>query len=127
VRKLTRFGPPLVMLLASMSLVHYAVFWGGDWLFAPRLWWLTTLLGGAALFFPVAAWYYFGSSKAPILTLAWTIIAVNAGNIALARSIDLSKLSYSQGFNAEMAMLFLPPLAYFTAVWICRLTPKRKG
>lgn len=110
--------------MASMSLVHYAVFWGGDWLYAPRLWWLTTILGGAALFFPAAAWYYFGSSKAPILTLAWTILAVNAGNIALVRSIDLSKLSYAQGFNAEMAMLSLPLLAYFAAVWVSRLTPK---
>jgi hypothetical protein len=118
--------PVLMMLLAALAAVQFVIFWAADWLYSPRLWWLTNLIGGAMLFPPLAAWYYLGRSRAPITALALVLIMIEAGGTAAAGNPDLSRLSYSQGFTVEFAMLVLPAAAYFIAATISRAAMRRQ-
>jgi hypothetical protein len=118
VRKLISLLPPLLLLLASLAALQFIVFWAADWLYTPRLWWLTVILCGGALTLPVIAWYYFGRSQAPLMVLALVVLLIGLGSIFAARSLDLSRLSYSQGFTVEITMMVVPAVAYFIAAGV---------
>jgi len=116
---------PLLLLSGCLAAVHHLVFWMANWQFLPRLAWLIVLLCALGAFPLVAAWYYCGRSRAPILAGTLAVIAVDALSIGGAGGLNLSRLSYTQGFNAEIAMLMLPLVAYFGAFALSRLGRQR--
>jgi len=110
-----------VLALACLGAVHYLVFWGGFWQFAPRLWWLTVFIGGLLLFPLVGLWYLLGHTRAALLAACISVIAIDAVAMAAAGGPDLSRLSLSQGFALEIAVLALPAGAYFATLGISLL------
>ncbi len=123
--RLSRLVVPLILIAGSLAAVHHTVFWMANWQFSPRLAWLTVLLCGAFVFIPLACWYYFGRSRAPIMAAVAVVILIDAFSALSAGSLDLSYLSYAQGFSVEIAALTLPLGAYLTAHVISRLTRRR--
>ncbi len=45
--------------------------------------------------------------------MSLAIIGIEVGALITARGLDLSKLSYVDGFNVEMALVFIPVVSYF--------------
>jgi len=114
-----------VIALASFGAAHYLVFWGGFWQFAPRLWWLTVPICGLLLFLLLGLWYVLGRTRGPLLAACGTLVAIDAVAIALAGGLDLSRLSLSQGFTLEIAVLALPAGAYFATLGVSLLVRRR--
>lgn len=115
-----------ILALASLGVVHYLVFWGGFWQFAPRLWWLTVLLGGLLLFPLAGLWYLLGHTRAPLLAACLSVMAIDAVAMTVAGGPDLSRLSLSQGFALEIAVLALPAGAYFATLGVSLLVRRNR-
>lgn|GEM_PF-1828835 len=111
-RRLVSIVIAVVLLVASIALVHLAFFWFGSWFHPAGAWQLWTIIFGILLFGIVYLWYWADPQRAGILAAAIAIGLIELSAVIFARGWDFTRLTYTQGFNAEMAMVFLPVAAY---------------
>jgi len=102
----------LALFLASIATVHIAFFWFGSWFHPASAWRVWTVVLGVLLFAGVCLWYWLDPQRSAILAAAVVVVAIELGAIIFASGWDFTRLSYTQGFDVEWAMMFFPVGAY---------------
>ncbi len=111
----------VIFLLAGLSVSHIFFFWYSAWQPIPRSSFVSIVLLGTLFFIVLSLWFMFDGAREGVLLASIAIIVIDAVAILSAKSLNLSMLSYSDGFNLEVAFILLTPISYFLGRFISSL------